>query len=92
MKDLRFHIGKSNNSLYYEKLFNSFENINSHLSVIWSIKQHPLIDEKNRITVERYFNKSIPDQNNKEVDNLDLIFNYHLEKILSELIFMDSII
>lgn len=92
MKDLRLHIGKSNNSLYYEKLFNSFDKINNHLSVIWTIKQHPLIDEKNRITMERYFNKSVPDQNNKEVDNLDLIFNYHLEKILSELIFMDSII
>lgn len=92
MKDLRFHVGKSNNSLYYKKLFSSFEKINNHLSVIWSIKQHPLVDEKNRITMESYFNKSIPDQNNNEVDNLDLTFNYHLEKILSELIFVDSII
>lgn len=92
MKDLRFHMGKSNNSLYYEKLFNSFEKTNSHLSVIWSIKEYPLINDKNRTTIERYFNKNILDQNNKELDNLDLVFNYHLEKILSELIFIDSII
>jgi uncharacterized membrane protein YgaE (UPF0421/DUF939 family) len=91
-KDLKFHIGKSSNAAHYYKLFNSFEKIHNHLSVIYSIKESPSINDNNKETIENYFNRKIPDMEYDEMDDLDLIYNYHLEQILSELAIIDSTI
>ncbi|WMM25265.1 aromatic acid exporter family protein [Tissierella sp. MB52-C2] len=92
IKDLKFHIGRSNNADSYHKLFNSFEKIHNHLSVICSIKESPIINCNNRGIIENYFNRKIPDMEYDEMDDLDLIYNYHLEQILSELAIIDSMI
>ena len=91
-KDLKFYTGKNSNEIYYQKLFNSFEKIHNHLSVIYSIKELPVINDNNKDVIENYFNKEIPDIEYDEKDDLDLIYNYHLEKILSELAIVDSMI
>ena len=89
-KDLKFHIGKGSNLAHYYKLFNSFEKIHNHLTVIYSIKELPFINDNNKETIENYFNRRVPDIEYDEKDDLDLIYNYHLEKILSELAIVDS--
>lgn len=92
MDDMRFHLGMDENIIYYQNLFNSFEDIRNHLRVMKSIKELPRIDERNKKYLERYFNKEIPQQDDGEEDELDLIYNYHLERILSELSYIEDIL
>lgn len=81
-EDTKLHIGISENMVDYKNPFDSFEQIWNHLSVINSIKENPRIDEKNQSLLEEYFQKEIPEQEVGELDDLDLIYNFHLNKIL----------
>lgn len=91
IEDTKFHIGKSDNIVKYKEIFNSYENIRNHLRVINSIKELPNIKEENREYLEKYFSKKIPKQNYIELDDLDLIYNFHLDKILCELQYIENL-
>ncbi|MBC8591383.1 FUSC family protein [Wansuia hejianensis] len=90
--DMKYHMIENNNIDKYQHLFNSLENIQDHLSVINDIKPFPNINEANKDFIERYFNKEVPNGDFQEMDHLDLIYNYHLEKILKEVDYIESTI
>ena len=90
--EVKFHMGIDENIEYYQRLFNSFENIRNHLRVIRPIKEQPHIDEMNKEYLEKYFNKEIKKEENVDKDDLDLIYNYHLGRILSELSTIEDIL
>lgn len=90
--DLKFHIGKSINGNLYLDLFDSFDKIQNHFTVIQDIKERPKIDQENKEIIEDFFKKEMPTSNNKELDKLDFIYNYHLKRILIKLINIDKII
>lgn len=83
--EMRFHVGMKENIKYYKNLFNSFEYIRNHLRVMKTIKDNPRIDDGNKKVLERYFNREISQEDNRVEDELDFIYNYHLNMILSEL-------
>lgn len=82
MEDVKIHIGLEDHINVYRKLFNHFEKIRNHLSAIKGIKKHPYIYEENQKKLENYFNKKVPEQNPIEKNDLDLVYNFHLEEIL----------
>src|SRR5699024_6886212 len=83
MDDIKLQTRLENHISSYQKLFNHFEKIRNHLSAIKYIKEHPHINEKNQEFLERYFNKKLPRQDNTETDDLDFIYNFHLEEVLN---------
>lgn len=91
-KDLRFNTEKEDDIQSYNKLFNAFENINIHLKVIHSIKKSPIIDKDNKEYIEKYFNREVPEQDENNMDDLDLIYNYHLKIIIDELDLVNTIL
>lgn len=89
-EDLKFHIGKSNNADLYLDLFESFDKIQNHFTVIHAIKESPMIDPDNQKLIEDFFGKKIPKRPERKLDNLDIIYNYHLKRILEKLINIDK--
>ena len=78
--------------LNFQHIFDLFENTYNHISIICSIEKSPYIDDKNRRTLEKLFNKKAPLNNREYGDELDLVYNYHLNKILENLSLIDSIL
>lgn len=91
-EDLKFYIGKTDNSEIYFNIFDSFERIESHISVIQYIKDQPIIDESNKTIIEDYFKKNPPVNATESLDELDLIYNYHLKRIIEKLQNIENII
>ncbi len=91
-EDLRFHIKKSDNSKQYLDVFDSFERIQSHFSVIQNIKESPRIDENNRKIIKEYLKKEVPEDDRGSLDELDVIYNYHLKRIIEKLQNIEDII
>lgn len=82
MEDVKIHVGSEEHINIYQKLFNHFEKIRNHLSAIKGAKRHPYINKENQRKLERYFKKKLPDQDPREEDDLDLVYNFHLEEII----------
>ncbi|MGO1470816.1 MAG: hypothetical protein ACTHW2_12405, partial [Tissierella sp.] len=62
-----------------------FQNIQSHLRVIKLLKKRLYIKEENKELLEDMFNKKVPEVGKKELEDFDIIYNYHLERILCDL-------
>lgn len=91
-KDINLNLCKTNNCFDFEYIFQLFENIYNHLSILCSIEKSPSIDEVNKKALEDLFHKEIPTQMETSRDNMDLIYNYHLKEILDQLYFIDNIL
>ena len=91
-KEIKFNLCKTNNCFDYHHVFEIFENIYSHLSIITAIEKSPYIDEINRKSLEKLFNREIPSQLDQNKDDLDLVYNYHLEKILNKLALISNVL
>ncbi|MBZ2174858.1 FUSC family protein [Schnuerera sp. xch1] len=83
-KDTELEFGNTDDYSEFETIFKSFERIYNHLSVMFALDTSYL-EESNRKELEKLFDKKIPPQFNREKYKTDLIFNYHIEKILNEL-------
>ncbi|HHT96790.1 MAG TPA: hypothetical protein GXZ90_02700 [Clostridiales bacterium] len=81
LEDMRYHIGKKGNTNKYRNVFNSFEIIQNHLAVLNEIKKATNINEENRRFLKEYFGKEVPAGETSDNDELDLIYNYHLNII-----------
>lgn len=81
-KEIKFNLYKSDICLHFKKLFDLFENTYNHLSIISTIEKPSYIDDENKIALEKLFNKKIPINNYENKNELDLVYNYHLNKII----------
>lgn len=91
-KDTKLNLCKTDDCVDFEQIFEVFENIYNHLSIICSVNQPPYINHINKMSLENLFNKEIPTTLEKDKDDLYLIYNYHLEKILDKLSFIQNTI
>ena len=91
-KDIKLNLCKTGDCFDFEHVFELFENTYNHLSILCSIDKLPYIDENNQKSLERLFNKKIPIQIEGNKNDLDLVYNYHLEKSLSELASINNMI
>lgn len=85
VNDMKYHIGRKKDVYNYQEMFNNFEFILHHLVILNNIKTSPYIDEANRQGIERCIDIELPVQETREIDNLDIIYNYHLSIILTRI-------
>lgn len=84
-KDIKYNLNKSGATFDSELMFDLFEKIYNHLSIIYKINKVPYISEENRVKLQKLFNKDIPKQDKLSMSNMDIVYNYHLENILIKL-------
>lgn len=89
-QELKYNLNIQRNIADYKDLFNLFEKVENHLFVISPLNKGSLIDGNNKIALEHMFSKEIPEKENMEDSDLNLIYNYHLEKIVSSLDSIDK--
>lgn len=91
-KEARLKLSKSGQPSTFEQIFNLFENIYNHLSIIDSINITPYINEQNKKSLENLLNRKVPCQEDSSKENIDFVYNYHLEQILTKLELADNMI
>ncbi|HLS54051.1 MAG TPA: aromatic acid exporter family protein [Tissierellaceae bacterium] len=91
-EDLKFQIGKTTNTAIYADLSEAFEKLQLHMSILHLIKEWPVINKNNKDTIEGYYGKAIPKEKNGNDDELDVIYNYHLESLMKELLSIKELI
>lgn len=89
-KDTKLAVIKDNSYLNFERAFNSLERIYYHLSTILAMDKIPALDENNRKAMKNFFNKEVPEEEERK-DNLSIIYNYHIGKIMDEFNFINKI-
>ena len=88
--DIKLHLNKTLNSCDFDDVLESFESIYNHLSIIYTIDRTPNINEDNKNSLKKLFNNDIPPHGNDGDHGLDIIYNYHLEKILNQLLLIEK--
>lgn len=91
-REVKLNLCKTDNCFNFQHVFELFENTYNHLSIITSIEKLPYIDDVNKKSLRELFNREIPSPPERTKDNVDLVYNYHLEKILSQLYFIDNML
>lgn len=91
-KESKYKLGKKDAIFDPESMFDLFEKIYNHLNIICKIEKIPYIDEENKLHLQKLFNKEIPEQNEIIIDNTDIIYNYHLENILTKLSLVEGML
>ncbi|CCQ94617.1 conserved membrane hypothetical protein [[Clostridium] ultunense Esp] len=84
-KDIKLNLCKTDDCYNYDWMFNTFEAIYNHLSILFAIEKIPQLTEENKRALESLFSKEIPLPSNEKLDELDLVYNYHLKKLLKGL-------
>lgn len=84
-RDLKLKVYVDDTLSEYNEIFINFQNIQSHLRVIKLLKKRLYIKEENKELLEDMFNKKVPEVGKKELEDFDIIYNYHLERILCDL-------
>lgn len=84
-KETKLNLYKSHTLDNLEIIFELLENIYSNLSIVYSMDKAKYIDEENRKSLEKLFNKKVPKYNKQNEDELNLIYNYHLKNIVDNL-------
>ena len=90
-RDLKLKVYVDDTLSEYNEIFINFQNIQSHLRVIKLLKKRLYIKEENKVLLEDMFQKKVPEVEKKELEDLDIIYNYHLEKILCDLKIIEDI-
>jgi len=94
-KEIKLKIRKSNSINSFkanlERTINSIEAIYNHLAVIFNMDSIPSLDENNKKSLEKIFEKELFEEE-KTNSNEHIVYNYHVNKILEELETLDLII
>ena len=91
-KEMDLNIRKGKNYKKLETILPLFENLYSSLKIISTIEANGTINKTNKENLEILFKKELPDEYNGKIKELDIVFNYHLKKVLDELTLIRKII
>ncbi len=91
-REIRLNLCKTNLCFNFEQIFESFESTYNHLSIISSIEKTPNVDGENRVALEKLFGKKINKNQQDGNEKLDLVYNYHLNKIIENLVYIDNML
>lgn len=63
-----------------------FENLYNNLSIVSNMESNPKINNKNKEKLEKLYNICLLENNDdKSLDNIDIVYNYHIEKIIDSI-------
>lgn len=91
-KEIKYKIGKKDTISDSEVMFDLFEKIYNHLSIISKIEKKSYIDFENKKYLEELFNKEIPNQAETNIDDIDIVYNYHLKNISKKLSLVENML
>lgn len=93
-KDSKLKIRKqkeiSTSKSSFEKAINSIENIYSHLTILFHMKKTSPLNENNKNSLEKLFRRKLEEET--ILDEMAIIYNYHIRKILDELKTLELIV
>lgn len=81
-KDIKFNINIDDSLTDYEIIFNMLEDIQSHFRVIKLLDKRAYLDKENKAILLNMFCKKIPITEEAGKEEIDIIYNYHLKRIL----------
>ncbi len=90
--EIKFNLCKTDKCSNFQQVFEMFENIYNHLSIITTIEKSPYIYDINEKHLKNLYNREIPSKSEQNKEDLDLVYNYHLEKILDQLFLIDNVV
>lgn len=63
-----------------------FENLYNNLSIVSNMESNPKINNENKEKLEKLYNICLLENNDdKSLDNIDIVYNYHIEKIIDSI-------
>ena len=93
-KDSKLKIRKqkeiSTSKSSFEKAINSIENIYSHLTILFHMEKTSPLYENNKNSLEKLFRRKLEEET--ILDQMAIIYNYHIRKILDELKTLELIV
>lgn len=93
-KDSKLKIRKqkeiSTSKSSFEKAINSIENIYSHLTILFHMEKTSPLNENNKNSLEKLFRRKLEEET--ILDEMAIIYNYHIRKILDELKTLELIV
>lgn len=89
-KEVKFNLYRSDTLHNLEKVFELLENIYGNLSIIYSLDKDSSIDRENQEALAVLFEHDLAELSKKGEENL--IYNYHLRKIIENLESIDKIL
>jgi uncharacterized membrane protein YgaE (UPF0421/DUF939 family) len=91
-QDIELNLCKTKECFGFQQMLFMFENIYNNISIIAQIEKYPYIDEENKAILEKLYPKIIPCRENIEKENIDIVYNYHLNQILEKLLTINKIL
>lgn len=91
-EEIKYNIHLQESIVDYRNLFNLFERVQNHLIVMSPIIKEINIDRQNKEGLEKMFSREVPEK--EDIQNLDrnMIYNYHLDKVIDILNSIEDIL
>lgn len=84
--DIRYTEEKMSFDFNLDSVFELFEDTYNHLSILSTMVGEHIIDHQNKKSLEALFEKNIPlEDEDRIVEEIDIVFNFHLRETLSAL-------
>lgn len=87
----KYNLKSTENISNTQKVFDLFEDIYNHLGVIYLIGKNTKLNIENRETLQKIFNKEILVETENIDEHENIVYNYHLRKILDNLSSIEEI-
>lgn len=84
-RDNKLNLHETCNISGFQRVLKLFETIYYHLGILSSLDGSFNINKSNKKSLQKLLQKNLPIQNVNNKNNLDLIYNYHLRKILDNM-------
>lgn len=93
-KELKLHADGEEDMVRFKQAFDLFESTYSHLSILTEVEEEVALSSRNRIALEKLYQQVlIEDKNEQEIEDITaIVYNYHLNKILSNLQEIDLLV
>ena len=91
-QDIDMNFSKENIKKDYLEILNTLDNIYSNLHILLNIDIDPVINKNNIDMIESIFFATAIYRNDRKKTNLDMVYNYHLSHILSDLLRIETIL
>lgn len=85
-EEIKLNLSKNIEYSDIQNTLTLFENLYNNLSIVSNMESNPKINNKNKEKLEKLYNICLLENNDdKSLDNIDIVYNYHIEKIIDSI-------
>ena len=82
-EEIKLNLSKNAEYNDIQNTLTLFENLYNNLSIVSNMESNPKINNENKKKLEKLYNICLLENNDAEsLDNIDIVYNYHIEKII----------